>query len=943
MLNFLNKFLDANARELNRLQKIVDQINNKEGKIKKLTDTQIKAKAEELKKRFQKGETLDQLLPETFALVREVGSRHLNQRHFDVQLMAGIALHDGKIAEQKTGEGKTHSATLALALNALTGRGVHLVTVNDYLARRDCGWNGPIFHALGLSCAVIIHEQAFLYDPKYSNKEVTDKRLKHLKPISRQEAYNADITYGTNNEFGFDYLRDNMVHSLAEARQRGHYFAIVDEVDSILIDEARTPLIISAPAEEATEKYSKFAKIIDSLSSDGDYVIDEKLRTAHLTEHGTIKIEKILGVDNLYEKDFSTLHHLEEALKARTLFKKDKDYVVRDGEVIIVDEFTGRLMPGRRYSEGLHQAIEAKEGVPIQQESQTLATISFQNYFRMYEKLAGMTGTAATEAEEFHKIYKLEVVIVPTHKPMIRKDHSDSIYKTQSVKYSAVANAIDEIHKMGQPILVGTTSIEKNEFLSDLLKKKGISHALLNAKNHEKEAEIIAKAGERGAVTVATNLAGRGVDIKLGKGIEELGGLYVLGTERHEARRIDNQLRGRSGRQGDSGASKFFVSLEDDLMRVFGGEQVAKVMNFLKMPEDVPIEHGLVSKALEGAQKKVEGHNFDIRKHTVEYDDVMNQQRQIIYRIRRQILEAAAKIEGAQTGLKKEILEKIESQIKNIVSVNSIEGVDVEKIVEEFVSIIPTDSNSQNQLANQVQSLSSDQISEFLVKIAIDLYEEREKSIGSDIVRQMESFVYLNTIDQLWIEHLDTMDDLRAGIGLRGYAQRDPLIEYKREGFDLFERLMQNIDSEVVDRIFKVEVQAAPSIVQTPAVDLEKAVEIHQEALDEKELLEEVGQLMPSPRHPERSSEGSAETKVRAEGASNTAGLAGSLRIEEEQAIPDLSYTGTKVTVERGGEVVSQQVYGGSGQLVKPHGKIGRNDPCWCGSGKKYKKCHYPN
>ncbi len=931
MLNIFSKLLDANQRELNRLSEVVKLVNAQEPKIKKLTDKQLQSRADDLRKKAQQGESLESLLPEAFALVREASQRHNNgERHYDVQLMAATALHQGKIAEQRTGEGKTLSSSPAIFLNSLTGKGVHVVTVNDYLARRDTGWMGPIYHALGASVACIIHEQAFIYDPKFSNKEAHDKRLKHLKPISRKEAYKADITYGTNNEFGFDYLRDNMALSLDNQAQRSHYFAVVDEVDSILIDEARTPLIISAPAQEPTEKYLKFTKIIDQLAKETDFVIDEKLRTAHLTEHGTLKIEKILGVDNLYEKDFSTLHHLEEALKAKTLFQKDKDYVVKDGEVVIVDEFTGRLMPGRRYSEGLHQAIEAKEGVQIQQESKTLATISFQNYFRMYEKLAGMTGTAATEAEEFHKIYKLDVVIVPTNKDTQREDHPDAIYKTQAAKYGAVADTIAQIHETGQPVLVGTTSIDKNEFLSDLLKKKKISHALLNAKNHEKEAEIISEAGQKGAVTVATNLAGRGVDIKLGKGVENLGGLYVIGTERHESRRIDNQLRGRSGRQGDPGATKFFVSLEDDLMRIFGGEQVAKVMNFLKMPDDVPIEHGIVSNSIASAQKKVEGHNFDIRKHTVEYDDVMNQQRKIIYGVRKQILEAAANIEGAQTGLKEEILQKIENEIGNIVTVNSQEGIDIEKIVVDFSAMIPFDDTSIKGLREQLGNLgSSDQVSEFLIKLARDLYEQREKQVGVEIARQMETFVYLQTIDTLWQEHLDTMDDLRAGIGLRGYAQRDPLVEYKREGFELFERLIATIDAEVVNRIYKVSVEHQHPIAPAPVVDLEKVVEVHQEALDETQLLEEVGQLMPN-------TEISKETRVRVEGSSNDASYT-----QEPVIVEEPVSAGTKVTVERDGQIIDQQTYGAGHQLQSK--KPGRNDPCWCGSGKKYKKCHYPN
>ncbi len=931
MLNIFSRLLDANAREINKLSTLVKQINELEGKTKKLSDQQILTKSAELRKKVEKGESLDNLLPEAFALVREVSSRHEKKRHFDVQLMAAIALHQGKISEQKTGEGKTLSAVPAVFLNALTGQGVHVVTVNDYLARRDAGWNGPIYHALGVTVAVIIHEAAFIFDPKYANKEVTDKRLKHLKPVSRKEAYAADITYGTNNEFGFDYLRDNMQLSLEGQVQRGHFFAIVDEVDSILIDEARTPLIISQPAKEATEKYTVFSKLIDQLSADSDYVIDEKMRTVHLTEHGTLKIEKILGVENLYEKDFSTLHHIEEALKARTLFQKDKDYVLKDGEVIIVDEFTGRLMPGRRYSEGLHQAIEAKEGVNIQQESQTLATISFQNYFRMYEKLAGMTGTAATEAEEFFKIYKLEVVIIPTNKPMVRIDSPDSIFKTQAAKFSAVANEIERVHQTGQPVLVGTTSIDKNEFLSDLLKKKGISHALLNAKNHEREAEIIADAGQKGSVTVATNLAGRGVDIQLGKGVEELGGLYVIGTERHESRRIDNQLRGRSGRQGDPGVTKFFVSLEDDLMRIFGGEQVTKVMNFLKMPEDMPIENQLVSRAIESAQKKVEGHNFDARKYTVEYDDVMNQQRKIIYGVRKQILEAASDKEK-QLGLRDDILAKVETEITNIVSVYTEEEINQLKIIEEFSTVIPFDEPSKKGLHEQLHQFgSAEQISEFLTKLSRELYEAREKQVGDEVSRQMESFVYLNTIDTFWIEHLDTIDDLRSGINLRAYAQRDPLVEYKREAFDLFERLMVTIDGEIVHRIFKIAVenQAPVAVHEHPVVDLKKVSEQHTEALDETQLLEEVGEFV-SPLEDSESVK-SGETKVKVEGSSN----------DEEYSSKEPVATPTKVTVEKNGQVVSQN-YAADGSL-RSGKKPGRNDPCWCGSGKKYKKCHYPN
>src|SRR3989344_7778353 len=893
MLGIFGKLLDSNEREVKSLKTTIDSIASFEKKLEKLDNKKLQTKFEEFKKRHEKGESLEDLLPEVFASAREAAKRTINERHFDVQLMAATTLHHGKIAEQRTGEGKTLSATPAIFLNAIPGKGVHLITVNDYLAKRDAGWMGPVYHALGVTVATIVHDEAFIYDPKYKDTSHEDKRLQHLKPVSRKEAYNADITYGTNNEFGFDYLRDNMVYKLSDKAQRGHYMAIVDEVDSILIDEARTPLIISAPAQEPTEKYVKFSKLIEKLDGTSDYVIDEKQRTANLTEHGILKIEKILGVDNLYEKDFSTLHHVEEALKARTLFQKDKDYVVKDGEVIIVDEFTGRLMMGRRYSEGLHQAIEAKEGVPVKRESKTLATITLQNYFRLYKKLAGMTGTAATEAEEFSKIYNLEVTAVPTHRHMIRKDLPDLVFKTQSGKYTAVANLVEELHQKGQPVLVGTTSIDKNEFLSDLLKRKGISHALLNAKNHEKEAEIISKAGQKGSVTVATNMAGRGVDIVLSKGITELGGLFVIGTERHESRRIDNQLRGRSGRQGDPGETRFFVSLEDDLMRIFGGEQVSKVMDFLKMPADTPIEHGMVSKAIEGAQKKVEGHNFDSRKHTVEYDDVMNQQRRIIYGIRKQILEA---IDKKDDSLKEEVLEKVSREIESIVSVNTIEGVNSEKIVDDFCTIISFDDQSEKELIQRVKSESLvDGIKTFLTDLARDLYEQREKQVGSEIARQMESFVYLQTIDQLWIEHLDTVDDMRIGIGLRGYAQKDPLVEYKREAYDLFEKLMANIDSEVVHKIYKVAVDTRQPL---PVADLSQAREVHNEALDQQNLLEETGSL-----------------------------------ISEVDRLNEPS-SGTKVKIERAGGVVTENVYNDAGHLSRK--KPGRNDPCYCGSGRKY-------
>ena len=670
MLNIFSRFLDLNAREIERLKKIVEKINSFESKIKKLGDKDFSKKTEEFKKRLEKGETLEEILPEAYALVREASFRVLGMRHYDVQLMAAIALFEGKVAEQKTGEGKTLSAVPALYLRALTGRGIHLVTVNDYLARRDAGWNAPVFHLLGMSVGSIIQEtKSFVYDPDFTDSSHGDERLAHLKPAERQIAYKSDILYGTNNEFGFDYLRDNMVQSLPEMVQRGHYFAIVDEVDSILIDEARTPLIISAPDTEPTQKYYKFAQLVEKLNPDTDFKIDEKAKSATLTETGITRVEKLLGVDNLYEKDFDSIHHIENALRAKTLYLRDKDYVVKDNQIIIVDEFTGRLMIGRRWSDGLHQAVEAKENVTIQQESKTLATISFQNYFRMYEALSGMTGTAATEAEEFRKIYKLEVIALPTHRPMVRKDQADIIYKTLRGKYGAIVEEIADLHKKGRPVLVGTTSIEKNEIISEYLKRKKVPFNVLNAKNHEKEAEIIAEAGKPGAVTVATNMAGRGVDIVLGgaapdrksgesnkkyesskeyKRWKELhekvvaaGGLHVIGTERHEARRVDNQLRGRSGRQGDPGSSRFYLSLEDDLMRIFGGEQISGMMDRLNLPEDQPIENALISRAIEQAQVKVEGFHFDIRKRLVEFDDVANQQRDIIYKLRRRVLDSA--------------------------------------------------------------------------------------------------------------------------------------------------------------------------------------------------------------------------------------------------------------------------------------------------------------
>lgn len=900
MFKFLTKLLDANEKELTRVRSIVNNINSFEENIRKLTDEKLAEKTAEFKERLASGETLDDLLPEAFAQVREGAYRKIGERHFDVQLMASVVLHRGNVAEQKTGEGKTLSAIPALYLNALTGRGAHLVTVNDYLARRDCGWMGPIFHLLGLSTSAIIHDQSFLYDPQYLDKEVSDWRLIHLRPITRREAYEADITYGINSEFGFDYLRDNMVSESSQMVQRGFHYAIVDEVDSVLIDEARTPHIISAPDTEPTKKYYEYATLIEKLNKDIDYSIDEKLRTAHLSEHGVLKVEKVLGIDNLYEKDFAAVHHIEAALKARTLFIRDKDYVVKDGQVIIVDEFTGRLLIGRRFSEGLHQAIEAKEGVAIQQESRTLATVSLQNYFRMYEKLAGMTGTAATEAEEFHKIYKLDVLVIPTNKPMVRTNHPDLVYKTMRAKLTAIATEIEVCYKKGQPVLVGTTSIEKNEILSEVLRRKGVPHELLNAKNHEREASIIANAGEKRAVTVATNMAGRGVDIILGGAspsryqldydpkkydelikqwkknhdeVIKLGGLHVIGTERHESRRIDNQLRGRSGRQGDPGSSRFFVALDDEIMRLFGGEQVAKLMTIFKLSEDVPLEHAMVSRAIEQAQVKVEGFHFDSRKHLVEYDDVLNKQREIVYKLRRQIVEGQ--------DLKNMILEKLGSQIHNIVNLYAAEGfssIEREKILQEFVSIIPFDPNSQRGLLSQIEQMKdADTISDFLIKVTKDTYDQKEKSVGSEIMRQIEKWASLSVVDNFWMDHLDAIDDLREGIGLRGYGQLDPLVEYKNEAFSMFERLISAIDYEIAHRIFKIQVQLSP--------DQLKAIQQQQQTTISKEA-------------------------------------------QHRQSKMGSDLQGVKGLTPKGSDNKK---------------KLGRNDPCWCGSGKKWKKCHYPN
>jgi len=803
---YINKMLgDPNAREVKRLSARLGQINALEDATKKLSDKQIKTRTEELRKLVQEDKkSLDSILPEAFAMAREGARRTLKQRHFDVQLMGGMALHEGKIAEMRTGEGKTLVATAPVYLNALSGKGVHVVTVNDYLARRDAGWMAQVYHALGMTTGVIVSDlgtpAGFMYDPEYDSKEHSDTRLNHLKPVTRQEAYRADITYGTNNEFGFDYLRDNMVDDVHKMVQRPLNYAIVDEVDSILIDEARTPLIISAPAEESTDKYYQFARIAKQLKEERDYALDEKMRAVSLTDEGIADIEKALGVDNVYEAGrIDDVHHIEQALKAAAVFKRDRDYVVREGEVIIVDEFTGRLMHGRRYSEGLHQAIEAKEGVKIQQESLTLATITFQNYFRLYDKLAGMTGTAATEAEEFGKIYGLGVVTIPTHQPMVRKDLPDRIYKTEVGKFKAVAADVKERHAAGQPVLLGTVSIEKNELLSRILNEAKVPHTLLNAKNNEQEAQIIADAGQKGAVTLATNIAGRGTDIVLGEGVADLGGLHVLGTERHESRRIDNQLRGRAGRQGDAGSSQFYVSLEDDLMRIFGGERIANLMTSMGVDEDTPIENKIVSRSIESAQKKVEGHNFDIRKQLVEYDDVMNRHREVVYARRRLALE--------NQNLRPEIERMLADEFKAVLAAHTdvrTEVVDEDKVLEVIGAIMPLDQ----AVVDELHKDHHNQWVETLSGYASHLYDAREQQFTPDGMRIAERLTYMRILDGLWIEHLEAMDGLREGIGLRAIGQREPLVEYKREGFKLFQQLLAILEKEVAGVIFKVTIQA---------------------------------------------------------------------------------------------------------------------------------------
>jgi len=837
MLKWLSGFIDSNEKELKRLQPIVERINSLEPEFEKLSEAELRAKTDEFKARLEAGSSLDELLPEAFAAVREAARRQIRERHFDVQLMGGIVLHQGKIAEMKTGEGKTLVATLALYLNSLTGQGCQLATVNDYLARRDPYWMGPIYHALGISVASIYpqqtpdeHSPACLYDPDHDSG---DSRWCHFRPISRKEAYEADITYGTSSEFGFDYLRDNMVIDLSHCVQRPLNYAIVDEVDNLLIDEARTPLIISGPAEESGQRYQIFARLVPRLRQDEDYVVDEKTRTANLTDAGINNLERILKREgllkspNLYDPvNYSLTRYLESALKAQVLYKRDRDYVVKDGQVIIVDEFTGRLMLGRRYSEGLHQAIEAKEHVKVQRESMTFATITIQNYFRMYNKLAGMTGTAITEAEEFHKIYQLEVVVIPTNEPMIREDFPDQIYKDEKAKFKAVAREIEQLHQDGRPVLIGTVSIEKSELLSDLLKKKGVPHQVLNAKYHEKEAGIIARAGETGAVTVATNMAGRGVDIVLGGSLDgqsesewqkihnkvvELGGLHIVGTERHEARRIDNQLRGRAGRQGDPGSSRFYVSLEDDIVRRFGGDRIKGFMEWAGMDEDTPIENKLVNRSIEGAQVRVEGYHFDMRKHLVEYDDVVNKQRELIYGERNKILGGA--------DLKANILSMVKEELQSIVATHTAgelgDGWDLEGLMADVATIFPLPPAIN---ASTLSQMKPKEIEDRLIEQAEALYEEREKELGSDNIRVLERLVMLRIIDSLWIEHLTAMEHMRLEASWQTLRQVKAVDAYKSEGYKQFQTLLSTIQHDVVHTIYHVGIvkREAPQKVASP-------------------------------------------------------------------------------------------------------------------------------
>ena len=863
---------DSNERVIKQMGPIVDEINGMESEYEGMSEDELRALTADFRARQEDGEELDDILPEAFAAVREAAKRTLGQRHFDVQLMGGVALHEGKIAEMRTGEGKTLVATLAAYLNAIAGEGVHVVTVNDYLARRDAQWMGAIYRYLGLSVGVLQHNAGYLYDPSVPSED----GFGSMAPVTRREAYSADITYGTNNEFGFDYLRDNMVVELAQRVQRQRKYAIVDEVDNILIDEARTPLIISGPAEESAKEYQRFARLAPTLQPVQDYTIDEKHRSVSLTGEGMSKMERALNVQNLYSaENFGLVHFLENALKARATFERDKEYVVVDGEVVIVDEFTGRLMPGRRYSDGLHQALEAKEGLRVQRESITYATITLQNYFRLYDKLAGMTGTAATEAEEFFKIYKLEVVTIPTHENMVREDATDFVYQDEKAKFNAVVEDIDRRHRAGQPVLVGTVDIDKSEVLSEMLDRKKVPHEVLNAKHHEREAAIVTQAGRPGAVTVATNMAGRGTDIILGgnmtgldisqeeweedhRRVVKAGGLYVIGTERHEARRIDNQLRGRSGRQGDPGSTRFYVGLDDDLMRRFGGDRIKSIMSMVGLEEDVAIENRMVTKSIEGAQVKVEAYHFDMRKHLVDYDDVVNTHRDVVYGEREKVIQEADLKANITAMVQKEVQEVLDSYLAGIPP----ETWDLESLTGELSAIFPLPGNIAD--LDGLGQLDPEEINELVLGYAAQLYEDREQELTPEVMRSVERQVMLRVIDSHWVQHLTAMEQLRQGIGLQAFGQRDPLVMYKKEGHQLFQNLLAHIQHDIVYTMYHI----------APAQN-------------------------------------------------------GSQPGQRPKAISRKESVMTKVVGDRGKEPVA------AGSR-----KVGRNDPCPCGSGKKYKRCH---
>ena len=851
MRKFLTKVLgDPNTKAIKSMQPLVAEVNDLADHYARMSDSELANVTVGLRAELDQGATEDDILPEAFAAAREMAWRVLKMRPYDVQIMGGIVLHQGKVAEMRTGEGKTLTATLAMYLNALSGKGAHLVTPNDYLAKRDSQWMGQLYNALGLTVGCIQHDQAFRFDPEY---ELDDDRQRFMSPCSRAEAYACDITYGTNNEFGFDYLRDNMSTDISMTVQRDLNYAIVDEVDNILIDEARTPLIISGQAEEEVDRYSQFAQVVRQLRVNTHYEVDLKRKSVTLTEDGIDRIESILGIgegESLYDDRYEDYtHYVEQALKAHALFKRDKDYIVNNGEVIIIDEFTGRQMSGRRFSEGLHQSIEAKENVRVQRDTVTEATITFQNYFRLYNKLAGMTGTAETEAEEFHMIYGLDVVAIPTNKDMIREDYADQIYKSEVGKYNAVVEEIKEMTSMGRPVLVGTTSIEKSEYLSNLLQRQGIRHEVLNAKFHEREAEIVKDAGKPGAVTIATNMAGRGTDIVLGDGVARSGGLHIIGTERHESRRIDNQLRGRAGRQGDPGSSRFYLSLEDDLMRRFASERISSLMGKLGIEEDMPIEHGIISKTIENAQTKVEGHNFDIRKHVVEYDDVMNRQREVIYTNRRRALTGE--------NLRERINTMIENQVTVAVVANWPESghaePDYEEIIRSYKAIVRSSTLTIEDIAGKDQH----EVEDILLHDAEKAYDKKEEEIGQEWMRKIERAVVLSVSDRLWRQHLTQMDDMRQGVGLQAYAQKDPLVAYKTNGFEMFETLLKNIEYDIVHQIYGVTIERAPAMPQRRNL--------------------------------------------------------------------------TTNNPSAGEEAQPQQL---------KSSKVGRNDPCPCGSGKKYKHCH---